>query len=60
MSGHLHCQRPAASPVPQRNQVSSGLRRLKPCGRAELTEAGLIRMALREESACHQRGPAGE
>lgn len=60
MSGHLHCRRPAALPVPERNQVSSDLHCLKPLGRAELTGTGLIRMGLGEESACHQHGPAGE
>lgn len=52
MSGHLHCQRPAASPNPEKNQDSNALRCLKARGIAELTERVLIRMGLGEESAC--------
>lgn len=58
MSGHLHCQRPAASPNPERNQVSSDLHCLKPSGIAELTGTVLLRMGLGEEKACHQYNPA--
>ena len=58
MSGRLHCQRPAALPNPERNQVSNGPHRLKASGIAELTGTVLPGMGPGEESACHQHSPA--
>lgn len=58
MSGHWRCESPAASPNPERNQVSDDLDCVRRSGIAELTGSGPVGLGLGQEGACHQPSPA--